>query len=163
MGWTSSSAWRTTQDAINDEYSGVEILRQSGNWVLCRTPNGFVSLDRILIERHDGGIFIKEVPITWGPNDVPPAAIARAYIALFDGDIEKAGGQYGTGLLRAALKPRVALTAGSRMRFSAPGYWSDGVAIAGDYTYLGKFRARRSDGQTVRLPRSWRRQLLSPA
>lgn len=172
MGWTGYPG-ATAQEVIAHELTGTEVLARSGNWAMWRNKSGHVGLTHFLTDRaKEHGTwwtYVKSVDITMGPNDTPPASIARKFVAAYGGDTDAAGGEYGAPVLRKALEPK---PAGVKV---IPGYttftipedkyvstWSDGVAFAGEYVWLGKYRARRMlDGREVRLPRNWRRRWLT--
>lgn len=170
MGWT-GYADLTTQEAITFELRGTSVHARTGNWVMWENENGHVGLTHFLTKRSGSTAFIKAVDITMGPLRTPPASVARKFVAAYGGDVDAAGGEYGAPILRQALAPK------PRTPKPIPGYtvftipedkyvstWSDGVAFAGEYVWLGKYRARRMlDGRVVRLPRNWRRRWLTPA
>ncbi len=162
MGWTGYYGL-TAQEAIAAEMRGTEIIKRSGNWIVFRNQYGHVGLTHFLTQRSRDEVFVKDVDITMGPGIVPPRAIAQAYVDLYDGDIDKAGGHYGADVLREALekrsqKDKVDIKPGATFALDTEGTWSDGEPMRGEYTYLGKYRARRDDGITVKLPRWWRRR-----
>lgn len=163
MGWTGYYGL-TAQEAIQRELDDYEltVIKRSGNWILSRNSGGHIGLIHFLTQRHDGQALVKPIEITMGPGIVPPRAIAQAYVDYYDGDIDKAGGHYGAEILRTALAPKrndvTNIRPGMTFTMSEGGTWSDGTPFGGEYTYLGKYRARRDDGITVKLPRWWRRR-----
>ena len=159
MGWTSSYHWESAAEAVDDQYRGVVVLKRVGSWTLWHNPSDpeHPHLTHHMIRRGDGEIAIKMVDLEMGPyGSTPSASLARAYLAAYDGDFEKAGGQYGEKILRRALESKIKVETGDHFVLDRDGSWSDHVPLRGTYRYQGKFRAMRSDGMVVRLPKQWR-------
>lgn len=166
MGWTGYPNMKA-QEAIAEELRGTEVLARSGNWVMWRNSHEHVGLTYFLTERKDGYVYVKGVDITMGPGKIPPRTIARKYLAEYGFDYDAAGGTYGADLLRRASEfvPRTKVIPGhTAFRIPEDEYgltWADDVPMAGEYVWLGGFRALRMvDRQHVRLPRNWRRRWL---
>ncbi len=148
----------TAEQAKNLELSGCEVLAKSGNWYIYRTPSGFVGLVHFLVQRYADGVNVKAVDIDMGPTVTPPKRIAEKFLEYYDGDVEAAGGVYGGVVLRQALSEQnVRYDRGQKFVVKREGRWDDGAPLDGTYTFIAKFRAVRSDGVLVRLPRTWRR------
>lgn len=162
MGWTVHHGLNA-QESIAAEMAGTEIIKRQGDWICFRNRHGHVGLVYFLTQRHGHEVAVKDVDITMGPGVVPPRVVAKVYVDLYDGDVEKAGGTYGADLLREALapkKPTANIKPGDSFWFDTEQSWSDGRAMRGEYVYKGKYRAERYDGATVRLPRNWRNRAL---
>lgn len=172
MGW-SGHAGLTAREAVEFELRGTDVLKRVGNWVVWRNKSGHVGLTHFLTRRSGGRrdpyVAVKAVDITMGPGSTPPKSVVVEYLKHYDGDVEAAGGTYGADILRKALAPKAkpaAIVPGDTFTIPADEYgrtWDDGQPLAGDYVWLGKYRARRAwDGVMVRLPRYWRRAWLTP-
>lgn len=151
----------TAQEAIEQELRGTHIMARSGNWVMWKNVGGHVGLTYFITRRYSEGVSVKGVEINMGPNETPPASIARKYIKAYNGDVDAAGGEYGAPVLRKAVAPKPkAMKPGDRFRFEDTGVrsWRDGYPWASEYTYLGGFRAERADGVLVRLHKTWRKE-----
>lgn len=164
MGWTSVRGM-TADELRAEELRGCTIVKKTGSWYLI-TREGMgqpAALIYFMARRYGDEVAVKDVSIEMGPGVTPPRAIAKAYVDFFGGDIDKAGGTYGADLLREALEgsPTAKIKVGDTFRFEGERQWSDGHPWAGEYVWLGKYRALRSDGRTVQLPRSWRRQAVA--
>lgn len=162
MGWTGHFGV-TAAEAIDYELQGCEILAKSGSWRLIRFDTGEqtkTTLVHCLTKRYGKEVTTKIVSATEGPFGTPPKAIFNKYIT----EVPEPDGTW-DAIFRERVQAehaeqKTTLGAGDAFTITA-GYqptWSDGAPIAGTYTFLGKFRARRYDGVTVRLPRGWRKE-----
>lgn len=171
MGWTGYPGL-TAREAVEFELRGVQVLKRSGNWAVWRNDSGYVGLTYFITQRSGGRhaptVAVKPVDIGMGPGVTPPKAVAVEYLKHYNGDVETAGGTYGADLLRKAVepkrKPHTPILPGYTV-FTIPdtytGQWSDNVPMAGTYIWLGRYKAQRSDGARVTLPRWWRKAWLT--
>lgn len=147
----------TRAQAVNRAFTadGIEIIAKSGNWRLYRMPGSDPMLTVALVERHNGDYGVKLVDITAGPRVIPPAALARRYVAHYGGEITVAGGAYGTTVLRAALAGDYK-SPGARVVLADEGTWSDGVPFAGEYCWHKATQfVRLRDYTLVRFGNNW--------
>ncbi len=159
MGYTMTPGL-TTEQAITYAIRGCPLIAKSGKWRLVENTSGQVILIYFVTEGRYPEVAVKPVSADMGPFAVAPKGIFNKYVELVPEPLNDHDAQWRERCREAHAK-NTTLAIGDEFIVKAPdGYepkWSDGVPTAGTYIYLGKFRAKRSDGVTVRLPKQWRR------
>lgn len=166
MGYTGYQN-RTPREAIAAELHDCTVLAASGSWrLITYTTSGgeeVTTLAHCITDRADGWCYVKVVPASMGPGATPPATIYRRYVAMVPEPVNDYERDWREGVEQdyAAMAAKPDVRPGDAFTITAtPGYrgvWSDGVPVCGRYTYLRRYWARRSDGVTVTLPKSWRK------
>lgn len=169
MGWTGYYGL-TADEAKHAEVNGCDVIAKSGNWWLVvpqdeeRRHKYPAILVKFITERSDGQVAVKTLDITMGVG-VPPATIARKYLAYYNGDFDAAGGTYGADDLREAVKPKktVTLKAGDMFTISGSPYtFSGGGSLDGDYRFVGKYIAGRLDNSNrCRMPKDFKKYITN--
>lgn len=167
MGYTGYQN-RTPREAIAAELHDCTVLAASGAWRLITYTTGdgeeVTTLAHCITDRADGWCYVKIVPASMGPGVTPPSTIYRRYVAMVPEPVNDYERDWREGVEseHAAQSAKPNLRPGDAFVITgAPEWadkWSDGVPTCGRYIYLRRYYARREDGATVRLPKSWRKQ-----
>lgn len=158
MGYTVTPGL-TTEQAITDAIRGYPLIAKSGKWRLVENTSGQVILIYFVTEGRYPEVAIKPVSADMGPFQIAPKGIFNKYVELVPEPLNDHDAQWRERCREAHAK-KTTLSIGDEFIVKArDGYeptWTDGKPIAGTYIYRGKFRAERSDGRIVRLPKQWR-------
>lgn len=161
MGYTVTPGL-TTEQAITDAIRGCPLIAKSGKWRLVENTSGQVILVYFVTEGRYPEVAIKPVSADMGPFQIAPKGIFNKYVELVPEPLNDHDARWRERCREKHAKGAKTLPVGGKFTISDNhGYqptWSDGAPIAGTYTYLGKFRAERYDGITVRLPKEWRKR-----
>ena len=164
MGWTGYINGETTEQAIEHEMTGCEVLAKSGAWRLWRNEHGYVGLTHFLVERHDGQVYVAGISAASGPHDVPPRSILCKYLAHTSGNERTDHESEWLDKCATVLDRKDAakkLQPGDSIRLESAIYFSDGVHEDG-FAWQGKYLARRNyDAMLVRLPKNWRSRVVA--
>lgn len=151
----------TARQAVEYELRGCEVLRSSGAWHVFRGASG-VFMVHAITHRESDGVNVKMVTSDMGPYAVPPESLLRFFLRVLDRGlteceaewVKRCEAQY------AQRKTVGKLPVGAVFTLRSPMSFSDGVSEL-SFRYGGKFLAYRvGDGRGVRLPRSFRSQIV---